>query len=165
LTGHYDLIKQAYLNSAGDSTALFRTIMAVASEAGLDQALAYLERCVTEKRLAWLQANLAGLERTDDPLLDGYRIFYEVYLGVAVPQDGEIVERNERVIVTRWWNRCPTLEACSKLGLDTREVCKKTYHKPVQAFLAAIDPRLNFDRNYESIRPHRPYCEEIILLG
>jgi hypothetical protein len=40
----------------------------------------------------------------------------------------------------------------------------KSYHKPVQAFLSKIDPRLRFDRNYEALRPHTVYCEEIITL-
>ena len=27
-----------------------------------------------------------------------------------------------------------------------------------------IDPRLHFDRNYNALRPHTTYCEEIIYL-
>jgi hypothetical protein len=160
----YDLIKQQYLSSAVESTALFQTLLSVANEIGMDQALTYLERCVTEKRLAWLNAHLENLDKTDNPVLDGYKLFYEKYLGVSVPQDGEIVERTNEKIVMRWWNHCPTLEACQKSGLDTREICKKVYHLPVQEFLSRINPRLRFDRNYEAIRPYRAYCEEIISL-
>ena len=158
----YNLIKQQYLLSRGDSTPLFETILSIARETGLDQALAYLEGCVTEKRLAWLVANLDRLDRTGNAVLDGYRLFYENYLGVSAPVDGEIIEQNERRLVMRWWNPCPTLAACQKLGLDTREVCRKAYHQPVQAFLQCIDPRLRFDRNYAALRPYQPYCEEII---
>jgi hypothetical protein len=75
-----------------------------------------------------------------------------------------VVEATHSKLVTRWWNACPTLAACQKLGLDTREVCRKAYHRPVQVFLAKIDPRLRFDRNYAVLRPHAPYCEEIITL-
>jgi hypothetical protein len=64
----------------------------------------------------------------------------------------------------RWWNACPTLDACTKLGLDTREVCRKAYQCPVQEFLKRIHPKLRFDRNYEHIRPYAAYCEEIITL-
>ena len=138
--------------------------MSLANEIGLDKALAYLEGCVIEKRLGWLGANLERLNRTGNPVLDGYRLFYETYLGVSVPGDGEIVEQHARRLVMRWWNPCPTLAACQKLGLDTREVCRKAYHQPVQAFLLRIDPRLRFDRNYAALRPHQPYCEEIITL-
>lgn len=160
----FQRIKEHYENSKGDATELFQTILSVADEIGLDEALAYLEACVTEKRLAWLEKNLEGLEQTDDPVLDGYRLFYEVYLGVSAPQDGEIVEHTARKMVARWWNHCPTLEVCQKLGLDTRQICRKAYHEPVQAFLMKLNPKLKFERNYEALRPHTAYCEEIITL-
>jgi hypothetical protein len=160
----YALIKQRYENSRNDSTELFRTILSVAEESGLERALGCLETCVTEKRLAWLNLNLERSCRTDDPVADGYRLFYERYLGVSIPGDGEIVERTDRRMVMRWRNRCPTLEACQQFGLDTRVVCKKAYHGPVQAFLSRVDPRLRFDRDYEALRPYRSYCEEIITL-
>ena len=50
------------------------------------------------------------------------------------------------------------------LGLDTRQVCRKAYHLPVQKFLSRVHPRLRFERNYEVLRPYAPYCEEIIIL-
>jgi len=123
-----------------------------------------MERCVSEKRLAWLDGNLDRIEKTGNPVEDGYRIFYEEYLGISIPKDGEIVEKTDKKLVMRWWNYCPTLEACKKFGLDTRIVCKKAYHKPVQIFLSRINPKLRFDRNYDHIRPYAPYCEEIISL-
>lgn len=162
---HYDFIKQRYENKGDDFAGAFRAILATADEIGLDQTLAYLEQCVTEKRLAWTDANLdALLSAPAHPVRDAYHIFYEVYLGVSAPQDGEIVSESDTEMVTRWWNACPLLEACKELGLDTRDVCKKAYHKPVQALMARIDPRLKFERNYEFLRPHTPYCEEIISL-
>ena len=164
MTDYYQRIKQQYDNKAEDSTELFQTILSVAGAIGLKQALAYLEQCVVEKRLAWLDENLEKFDRTDNVVLDGYRLFYEVYLGVSVPADGAIVEQTDSQLVTRWWNYCPTLEACQKLGLDTREICWKAYHQPVQVFLAKLDPRLRFKRNYEVLRPHASYCEEIITL-
>jgi hypothetical protein len=97
-------------------------------------------------------------------VLDGFRLFYERYLGLAIPRDGEIVEATPRRIVSRWWNPCPTLEACQKFGLDTREVCRRVYQQPVDAMLRRIDPRLRFRRNYAVLRPHQSCCEEIIEL-
>jgi hypothetical protein len=160
----YRLIKRHYEQSQGNSIELFRAILEIAQEIGPERALTYLERCVTEKRLLWLEENLDKLDRSGNPLLDGYRAFYEVYLGVSAPADGQVVEVAEGRLVTRWWNRCPTLEACQALGLDTREVCAKAYHRPVEAFLARIDPRLGFERNYEALRPYTCYCEEAITL-
>jgi hypothetical protein len=134
----YRLITQAYECTArGDSAQLLQTVLSVAEGVGLDRALACLEGCVVEKRLSWLDSNLESLESTGDPVLDGYRLFFEVYLGLSIPEDGEIVEHSESKLVMRWWNRCPTLE---------------------------VHPGLRFDRNYEALRPHTPYCEEIITL-
>ena len=161
---YYQLVKSQHQSSRGDFTQLFQTILSVANEIGLDDALRYLERCIIEKRLSWFDGNLEAQERTGNPLTDGYRIFYEVYLGISAPEDGEIVEATGARLVTRWWNHCPTLEACKRLGLDAREVCRKAYHSPVQVFLSRIDPRLRFDRNYDALRPRASYCEEIITL-
>ena len=158
------LIKQQYEDSTGDSSELFRTIMSVADEIGIDSALAYLEQCVIEKRLSWLDRNQTIIDKTGNPVFDGYRTFYEIYLGVSVPKDGEIVEQTNGKLVIRWGNHCPTLEACKQFGLDTREVCRKAYHQPVQTFLSKIDPRLKFERNYDALRPQVNYCEEIIIL-
>ena len=164
MTDYYQLIKQQYLNTRGDSTELFNLILQASNEIGMDRALACLEQCVIEKRLAWLKENRAETARVDDPVMEGYHWFYERYLRVALPADGEIIEQTEKRLVMRWWNPCPTLEACQKLGLDTREVCKKAYERPVEEFLKVIDPKLRFDRNYEHIRPYTAFCEEIIEL-
>jgi hypothetical protein len=165
LEEHYRRVRQAYENAKrGDHTHLLGTVLSVADDLGLDRALAYLEQCVIEKRLAWLDENLERLEHTQDPVLNGYQLFYESYLGLSVPEDGEIVERTVKKMVTRWWNRCSTLDACRELGLDTRGICRKAYHKPVQAFLSKVHPKLRFERNYLALRPHAPYCEEIIIL-
>ena len=161
---NYQCIKTYYENSHGDSTELFREILCVSEEIGLDEALSILERCVTEKRLAWAKMHLGEMQQTGNPVLDGYRWFYEKYLGVSVPEDGEIVELSDKRIVLRWWNPCPTLEACKKFGLDTRVICKKVYHQPVQEFLRQLHPGLCFDRNYDCLRPYVAYCEEIIFL-
>jgi hypothetical protein len=160
----YDRIRHEYRKRCGNATRLFQTILSAADEIGMEAALHILEECVIEKRLAWLDQHLATLERSGDPVADGCRIFYEEYLGISTPEDGEQVEVTERRLVTRWWNECPTLQACKELGLDPREICSKVYHRPVQAFLSRIDPRLRFDRNYDALRPHTPYCEEVIAL-
>lgn len=160
----FQRIKQQYENLQGDSTELFREIAAASQEIGIDKALAYLEQCVIEKRFAWLKRHPGAITAESDPVMEGYKWFYEKYLGVSVPKDGVIVEHTEKRMVMHWWNPCPTLEACKKLGLDTREICQKAYQKPVQEFLQQIHPKLRFDRNYENIRPHAAYCEEIILL-
>jgi len=161
---NFQRIKTYYENSRGDSIELFREILRVSDDIGFDEALSILERCVIEKRLTWTKAHLSEVKKTEDPVLDGYRWFYEKYLGVSIPEDGEIIELSKKRIVSRWWNPCPTLEACKQFGLDTRVVCKKAYHRPVQEFLLQLHPGLRFERNYDCLRPHTAYCEEIIFL-
>jgi hypothetical protein len=158
------LIRRQYESNGGDSTRLFRTILSISQTVPMDEALACLEQCVIEKRLAWLDKHMDALTKTGNPILDGYMAFYESYLGLSIPRDGKIVEATAERMVIRWWNHCPTLEACRKLGLDTRQICRKVYQQPVQVFLAKLDPGLRFGRNYEALRPYTPYCEEIISL-
>lgn len=160
----FRLVKTRYENAGGDYSGLFETILFMAEKSSLARALGYLERCVTQKRLTWLDQNLSTLRLTGDAIDDAYTTFYEAYLGVSVPDDGAVAERTPTRLVTRWWNPCPTLDACRKFGLDTREVCAQAYHRPVQSFVERIDPRLRFDRNYHALRPHTCYCEEVLLL-
>jgi len=161
---YYQVILGKYQNKERDFSGLFRAVLDIGDEIGLEKTLRYLERCVIEKRLAWLDENLDRTEKTGNPLEDGYSIFYEKYLGISIPKDGEIIEKTDKKLVMRWWNYCPTLEGCKKFGLDTRIVCKKAYHRPVQIFLSRIHSKLRFERNYDRIRPYSPYCEEIISL-
>jgi len=161
---YLQLVKAKYERQGADYSDLFQTILSIAEESSLDVALACLERCVTEKRSAWLDQNLPVLQRSGKAIDDAFTAFYEGYLGISPPGDGEIVQRTPARLVSRWWNPCPTLDACQKFGLDTREVCRKAYHQPVQVFLSSIDPRLRFERNYDALRPHTPYCEEIFTL-
>jgi tRNA(adenine34) deaminase len=161
---YLQLVKAKYDARGADSSELFQTILSIAEESSLDVALACLERCVIDKRSAWLDRNLPLLRRSGNAIDDAFAAFYGGYLVISPPEDGEIVQRTPTRLVTRWWNPCPTLEACQKFGLDTREVCRKAYHQPVQVFVTRIDPRLRFDRNYDALRPHTPYCEEILTL-
>jgi hypothetical protein len=161
---HIALIRQAYLASTDDATVLFEELMHAAEIAGIETALMILEKCVIEKRLKWLDQALPTFSRTRNPLMDAYRLFYQDYLGLSIPEDGEFLESSPTRLVMRWCNPCPTLEACQQFDLDTKIVCRLAYHSPVQIFLQAIDTKLRFDRNYDCVRPYTPYCEEIITL-
>jgi hypothetical protein len=159
---HFLQIREKY--RTGNSRSLFLHILALEKEIGFDESLSLLEKCVSEKRQIWLEKELTPGLLSGDPVDNAYKLFYEGYLGASIPRDGEIVERAPDRLVMRWWNPCPTLQSCLELGLDTRMICRKVYHTPVQVFFSMIDPRLQFERNYECIRPYTPYCEEIISL-
>ena len=157
-------IQSAYDRSKPSAVELFQTILDISSEIGWDEALALLEQCVIERRLSWWEQNKERLPHSGNPCQDAFEVFYKAYLGVSLPEEGEIVSAGENRWITRWWNRCPTLEACLQLGLDTREVCRKVYDRPVQALFEHIHPGLRFRRNYDAIRPHADFCEESIEL-
>ncbi len=131
-------------------------------------AFARREQEVSAKRLAWWQANRERLTQPEwerIPLLDrAYRMFYLEYLGLD-PAEVPIVERSAHRLVVRSANFCPVHPACEALGLDTREVCRAIYERPVTDLLREIDPRLHFSRNYEAIRPYAAYCEELIEIA
>ena len=95
---------EKYQKEESDFSGLFQTILALADEIGLEKALGYWERCVIEKRLGWLDERLDKIERTGDAVEDGYRIFYERYLGISLPKDGEVVDKTDKKMVMRWWN-------------------------------------------------------------
>ncbi len=157
-------IQSQYTASGQDATGLFKTLLSIAEESSLETALAGLEACVFAKRRGWVENHPDYFAAGADPVMQGFRMFYEHYLGLSAPRDGEVVETGGNKITVRWRNRCPTLEACQQLGLDTRVVCRLAYERPVQMMLERIDPRLRFVRNYAAIRPHADGCEETIEL-
>jgi len=120
------------------------------------------EKRIIEKRLKWIKENKHKLKNMKGSDVEkAYKLFYLEYLNIK-EKDIEIVEKSERKIILRSYNFCPVLEACKKLNLDTRIICKKLYERPTQIFIQQINPNLKFKRNYEKIRPYVPYCEEII---
>ncbi len=154
--------------SGADSILLLRSLFDIAGDIGLEPALSCLEQSVTEKRLNWIARRLETFKGSGNAVRDGFALFFEEYLGLSIPKHGEVIEISPefmpKKIVVRWWNECPTLNACQQLGLDTRLVCKAVYHRPVTEMLKQIHPHLSFDRSYTAIRPYTPYCEEIIAI-
>ncbi|MFQ5832447.1 MAG: hypothetical protein ACE5H4_07085 [Candidatus Thorarchaeota archaeon] len=92
----------AYEEQTGDLQSLFRTVLQIAEEVGLNTALKHLEKCVIERRTRWIRENRDSLLRSQSPLDNAYRTFYEIYLQTSVPFDGEIVHRSDSELVTRW---------------------------------------------------------------
>ena len=115
------------------------------------------------KRAAWWEAQQGTLELAGPLSRRAYTLFLLTYLGLD-PDEVPVVYEDERRIVWRSHNFCSLLEACWRLGLDTRDVCPGS-EQSVQDFIAHVDPRLRFSRDYaHGIRPHAPYCEERIEL-
>lgn len=115
------------------------------------------------KRLAWWEANRGKLTLSG-PLV---RQAYEMILAAMSLKAEElpVAHEDERSITWRSFNFCPILEACQRLGLDTRVICKGAYEQSVQDLISQLSPGLRFSRNYEDLRPYGEYCEETIGLA
>lgn len=125
-------------------------------------SLRTIERQTIEKRTAWWEARGDALrERTPTPRLAFETLFFE-YMGLA-PENLPIVREDNNEIVWESRNPCPTLEACRRLNLDTRTVCRDAYEKSTQAFVSRLDPQLRFLRDYTQIRPFADHCRERIV--
>jgi tRNA(Arg) A34 adenosine deaminase TadA len=117
-----------------------------------------------DQRIAWFESRkesiLAELQGTK--VEKAYQLIL-MKLGIG-KVDAPIIENSKRRMVFHSINPCPALQACSILGLDTREVCALHTEKATDELIKRIDPHLRFTRNYEKVRPHAAYCEEIITL-
>ena len=116
------------------------------------------------RRLTWWDHNKDRLRLSGPLPRQAYTLFLIMYLGLE-PDEVPVVYEDDFKITWRSFNFCPTLEACQRLGLDSREVCRAGTERSVQELISRLDPRLRFSRNYaDGIRPYAPYCEESIDL-
>lgn len=127
-----------------------------------------VQREVARSRLAWLEergcSRPPGWPLPTEPVSPrrAFELLFFEYMGLDPEQLPVVTESDSRLT---WLSRnpCPTLEACARLGLDTRTVCRAVYEKPVQVFLSQLDPRLRFVRDYSTIRPQAAHCRESIV--
>jgi len=116
----------------------------------------------SKKRLRWYEENKGRLNLKGSDVGKAYTLFLIQYLDLS-PREVPVVYEDERKIIWRSYNFCPVLQACKRLGMDTREVCRQAEEKPVQELISRISPNLRFSRKYEKIRPYEQYCEEMIV--
>lgn len=125
-----------------------------------DTKLALLAEDIKRRRLDWFKNQ--NIKPDLDNILDqAYQLFLNK-LGIQADQ-APIVGRQKNKLVIHSKNFCPTLEACRILGLDTRHICRQLTEGPTQALLQQLNPKLKFKRNYDALRPYKPYCEEMII--
>jgi hypothetical protein len=115
---------------------------------------------LTQKRMAWLDHALPDRKgyQSFTPR-DAFELLFFENMGLD-QDDLAVVAESPSEIIWLSYNRCSLLEACSTLGLDTRDVCRPVNEKATQAFLSRINPKLRFHRSSEEIRPHSDYCED-----
>jgi tRNA(Arg) A34 adenosine deaminase TadA len=126
-----------------------------------DQMLIEYNEDTQRKRLEWYSMTKPQLAEAG-PLERAYELILRI-LDIK-ETEAPITEKNSRCIVFHSMNNCPTLEACRILQLDTRKVCKLYNEGATQELIRQIDPRLTFTRNYNRLRPHAEFCEEVIAL-
>ena len=139
---------------------LFIYLQEVAKEIGEEKALEILSDVQTQMEKGWFEENASKLDLSGPPLLAAYRLIFEDKLGRS-HSEIKIMEESEKRIVHHYDLPCSILDACLKLGLDTKKICKALHQKSVNTLMQLVDPRLRFDRDYEKIRPYVDYCVEI----
>lgn len=122
-----------------------------------------LEVDSAERRTAWYKHYAAQRDHGARPTpRAAYEMFFFDYLGLSA-DEVPVLSESETEIVWSSVNPCQTLEACQRLGLDTRVVCRAIYEKSTQALISQLDPQLRFLRSYEEIRPYSHHCQERII--
>jgi tRNA(adenine34) deaminase len=115
------------------------------------------------KRVAWFQQRPARPPDAPPPTpREAYEMLFFDYMGLS-GDDVPVLSDTDTEIVWSSLNPCDTLEACQRLGLDTRTVCRAAYEKSTQALLSQLDPQLRFLRSYEEIRPYAFHCLERVV--
>ena len=120
-----------------------------------------IERSLAHKRIDWVKKNYDRANNHVSPRRAFEILFFE-YMGLDESSLTILVEKKDMI---EWssQNKCPTLEACTILKLDTRYICKAIYEKSTQAFISQLNPQLRFHRSYEEIRPYSYHCREKII--
>jgi tRNA(adenine34) deaminase len=113
-----------------------------------------------KRRVDWFRAQ--DTMRKEDPLEAAYTVLLR-RLGIT-EDEAPVVHRDGHSLTFHSKNFCPTLAACEILGLDTRTVCELYNSRSPDALIREVDPRLEFSRDYEKIRPRSEFCEESIRL-
>ncbi len=118
---------------------------------------------LSKKRRGWYEQNKAKLNLQGSDPRKAYQMVLLEYMKLN-PDEVLVVFEDEKKITWKSNNWCPVLEACQRLGLDTRRICRAGWESSVQDMIELINPKLRFSRNYNLLRPHGDYCEETIEL-
>jgi len=125
-----------------------------------------LANLITQRRVKWIKEHLKEMllkYKGLSPEGQAYRIIYFDHMGIN-PEHSKMVRVSPTKIKIKSNNFCPYLEACQKLSLDTKTVCKEIGEQSIKKMIELINPNLKFSRNYANIRPHNGVCEECFEL-
>ena len=153
---------EAYQAGVDGWVRLLTYVQEVAKEIGEEKAMEILAKTHSQAHKRWLEDNASKLDLSGPPLLAAYRMVFGDMMGLDLSKI-DIVAQTEDRIVHNYAFPCSILDACVKLGLDTRKICK-ALEKPANTLMQFVDPKLRFGRDYEKIRPYADYCVEICWL-
>jgi tRNA(adenine34) deaminase len=129
-----------------------------------DEKLSEYNEDSVNRRIEWFNKNRSSFTFINDNLLESAYNLLLCRFNID-KSEAPITEQSRDHITFHSMNFCPTLEACKILNLDTRYICKRYNENSTDTLIKQIDKRLNFSRNYEKLRPHTDYCEEMIRLN
>jgi hypothetical protein len=118
----------------------------------------------TARRVKWMEEHKEEMLKKYEglpPDEQAFRIICLEHMKID-PKDQKMTRITEKKIRVDSYNFCTYLEACKRLGMDTRKVCKEIGEPAIQAMLEVLNPKLRFSRNYKNIRPYCSYCEEYV---
>ncbi len=122
---------------------------------------------ITERRVKWMKNNLDEMKIKYEGLPPeemAYKIIFIEHLQVD-PAYSKVTRVSETRIRIDSYNSCPYLDACERVGLETKFVCREIGEQSFQEMIRLIHPKLKFGREYSNIRPfNKEYCEEYIEL-
>lgn len=126
-----------------------------------------LKEIITIRRVNWMKDNLEEMlakYKGLKPEVQAYNIVFFDHMKIN-KEHSKMKRLSPTKIRIESHNFCPYLQACKKLELDTRYICKEIGEPAIQKMIKIINPKLVFSRDYENIRPYNgSYCEEFIEL-
>lgn len=122
-----------------------------------------IDELTFKKRMSWYYLNRNSIHLQGNLPQRAFDLFFKEYASVE-PGSVDIIFKDSKKIIWRSKNFCPYLEACLRLGIDTRVFCHIAHESCMDNFVKILDHRLHFNRSYTLIRPHAPFCEESITL-
>jgi hypothetical protein len=122
---------------------------------------------ITQRRVGWIRGHLDEMLVKYDGLNSeeqAYRIVFFDHMRIN-PEHSKMMRVSPIKIKIESYNFCPYLEACQKLDLETRTICKDIGEPSIQRMIEIVNPNLRFSRDYTNIRPYNGvFCEEYIEL-
>lgn len=162
---YLESLANSSLTEREENDGLFPSLLRLLGNINQMITIEELEDIIIGRRLKWFteKKDLLKQYANLNPIECAFRFIYLDHLHID-PKDLEVIRVNPKKMIVRSYNWCPYLEACKRMGLDTKKTCGGINDYAFQVMIKLIDPKLKFSRNYDRIRPYSEFCEEYIEL-